>query len=200
MKKAFILASLVLLSTGCALLNELTAFTKCEFSFHSVEDPVISGVQVSAVRSFTDFGWMDGQRILADILRGTLPFAITANVEVRNPGPAGAAVNSVQWIAFLDNMEIGSGTLERRIEIAPNGGRSMMPVRIEADLFEFLEGENPRSMVNFALNLMDAGGQPSHLSLKIKPSVLIGGQSVYYPGFFTIDREFSSGGQSISTE
>ncbi len=193
MKKGIILASLVLLSTGCALLNELTAFTRCEFSFRSVQDPVISGVEVSSIRSFSDFSIMEGQRILTDVLRGSLPFAITANIEVRNPGPAVAAVNSIQWIAYLDDMEIGSGSLDRRIEVAPNGGRAMMPVRVEADLFDFLEGENPRSMVNFALNMMDAGGEPSHLSMKIKPSVVIGGQLFHYPGYFTISREFSSG-------
>lgn len=193
MKKGIILTALVLLSTGCALLNELTAFTKCEFSFRSVQDPVISGVEVSSIRSFSDFSIMEGQRILADVLRGSLPFAITANIEVRNPGPAVAAVNSLQWIAYLDDMEIGGGSLDRRIEVAPNGGRALMPVRVEADLFDYLEGENPRSMVNFALNMMDAGGEPSHLSMKIKPSLVIAGQIYHYPGYFTISREFSSG-------
>ena len=56
-----------------------------------------------------------------------------------------------------------------------------------------MEGDNPQTMLNFALNLVDAGNQPTRLSMKIKPSVIIGGQSVNYPGYFTITKEFSSG-------
>ena len=48
---------------------------------------------------------------------------------------------------------------------------------IQTDLFDYLEGDNPRTMLNFALNLVDAGNQPTRLSMKIKPSVMIGAQS-----------------------
>ena len=136
---------------------------------------------------------MDGQMIAANLLKGTLPFGITANVEVVNPGATTAAVNSIQWIAFIDNIQVAQGAVTNRIEIAPGGGKSMIPIKIEADLFDYLEGDNPRTMLNFALNLVDAGNQPTRLSMKIKPSVMIGAQSVFYPGFFTITKEFSSG-------
>ncbi len=63
----------------------------------------------------------------------------------------------------------------------------------DADLIEFLEGDNSLSMLNFALNLVNAGDASSRVSLKIKPSVLVGSQSVQYPGYFTITHEFSSG-------
>jgi hypothetical protein len=77
--------------------------------------------------------------------------------------------------------------------VSPGGGRSLIPIQIHTDLIDYLEGDNPRTMINFALNLVDAGNQPTRLSMKIKPSVLIGNQSLYYPGYFTIRKEFSSG-------
>ncbi|MEX0981858.1 MAG: hypothetical protein WD577_05250 [Bacteroidales bacterium] len=48
-------------------------------------------------------------------------------------------------------------------------------------------------MLNFALNLVDAGGEPMRLRLKIKPSVYIGATMVPYPDYFTIDKTFRSG-------
>ena len=39
----------------------------------------------------------------------------------------------------------------------------------------------------------DGPGIKRYISMKIKPSVIIGGQSVNYPGYFTITKEFSSG-------
>lgn len=193
MKKLLIFISIILIIPGCALLTELTAFTKCEFSFHSAQDPVVCGVDVASKHSFSDFSFLEGQKIATSILQKSLPFAITANVEVRNPGTVNAAVNGIEWIAFIDDVQVARGALSERVEVAAGGGKSMIPIRIGADLFDYLEGDNPRTMINFALNLVDAGNQPTRLSMKIKPSVQIGTQTVYYPGYFTISKEFSSG-------
>ena len=193
MRKLLIFTSILLLIPGCSILTELTAFTKCEFSFHSAQNPSVCGINVTNRSSFSDFSFLDGQKIAGNLLNGTLPFAITANVEVVNPGATTAAVNSIEWIAFIDDIQVAQGALANRVEVAPGGGKSMIPIRIQTDLFDYLEGDNPRTMINFALNLVDAGNQPTRLSMKIKPSVMIGGQSVYYPGFFTITKEFSSG-------
>ncbi len=185
--------SMIMLAGGCSVISELTAFKKCEFSFHSIQDPSLSGIEISDKRAFSDFSLREGQKITLDLLNGKLPLEITVNVEARNPGPGKAAVSSIQWIALIDQMEIGRGTLNNPVEVPPNGGRAIIPLRIHTDLFNYLEGENPRTMFNFALNLVNAGDQPTRLSLKIKPSVLIGQQSVAYPGYITLTEEFSSG-------
>ncbi len=192
-KRALILPSMIILVHGCSILSELTALTKCEFSFHSAQNPSVSGIDVSNKHSFADFSFLDGQTILGNLLQKTLPFRITANVEVKNPGINTAAVNSIQWIAFIDDVQVAQGTVTDRVEIAAGGGTSIIPIRVQTDLFDYLKGDNPRTMLNFALNLVDAGNQPTRLRMKIKPSVLIGGQSLLYPGYFTIQKEFSSG-------
>ncbi len=193
MRKFFLFASIVLLLNGCSILSELTAFTKCEFRFHSLQDPLLCGINVQNRTSFSDFNFIDGQMVVAQLLNGKLPFGITVNVEAQNPGTSTAAVNSIEWLAYIDDVEIARGVVQHRVEVAPNGGRSMIPIKIDADLFEYLEGDNPRAMLNFALNQVNAGDEPSRLSMKIKPSVLIGGQEFDYPGYFTITREFSGG-------
>ncbi len=193
MRKLILLDSIALLISGCSILSELTAFTNCEFRLHSVQDPVLCGINVQNRTSFSDFSFMDGQMVLGQLLNSKLPFGITLNVEVQNPGTTTAAVNSIEWLAYIDDVEIARGAVHKRVEVAPTGGRSMIPVIIDADLFEYLEGDNPKAMLNFALNQVNAGDQPSRLSMKIKPSVLIGGQEIDYPGYFTITREFSGG-------
>lgn len=193
MKKALILMFVLVSLSGCAILNELTALTKCEFRFHSARDPRLAGIDVMTKHAFSDFSFLDGQALVSNIIRGSLPFSITANVEVKNPGPTMAAVNRIEWIAFIDDIRVSDGTIADRVEISPNGGTAMVPIHIKTDLFEYLEGDNPKTMLNFGLNLVDAGGQPTRLSLQIKPSVMIGGQMVTYPGYFTISHEFSSG-------
>jgi len=193
MKKLSTLIALILLIHGCSLLNELIAFTKCEFRLHSLQQPAVCGIDISQKNSWSDFSFMEGQAIAGKLLQKSLPFDITVNIEVRNPGTSLAAVNAIQWIAFIDDLQVAQGILQERVEIPPSGGTNKIPLRIHADLIDYLEGDNPRAMLNFALNLLNAGDQDSQVSLKIKPSVLIGTQEVQYPDYFTITKEFKSG-------
>jgi len=193
MKKLLLFASAVLLMNACSILTELAAFTKCEFRLHSLQEPEVCGIDVSRKSSWSDFSFMEGQAVAGQLLQKRLPFEITVNVEVRNPGTSLAAVNSIQWIAFIDDLQLAQGTVSQRVEVPPSGGLSMIPIRIQADLIDYLEGDNPRAMLNFALNLVNAGDQASQVTLKIKPSILIGTQEIQYPDYFNITKEFSSG-------
>ncbi len=193
MKKIFAVLLITTSLTGCSILSELTALTKCEFSFHSAQNPVVAGVDVMRIQTYSDLTFMDGQRLVSNILQKKLPFGITANIEVKNPGITTAALNNIEWIAFIDDIRISSGRIDNRVEIPGSGGTAIVPIRIETDLFEYLHGDNPKKMLNFALNLVDAGGQPTRLSLKIKPSVYVGSTMVPYPDYFTIDKTFRSG-------
>jgi len=193
MKRYVVLGSLSLLLGGCSVISELSAFTKCEFRFHSVQEPVICGVDVSQKRSLSDFSFLEGQAMASQILNKSFPFDITINVEVRNPGTTLAAVNSIQWIAFLDELQVAQGTVEHRVEVPPSGGLNMIPVRIHTDLIDYLEGDNPRAMLNFALNMINASDQGSQVTMKIKPSIMIGSRSVQYPDYFVITKDFKSG-------
>jgi len=193
MRKFLVFSLFLLVLSGCSVFTELSAFKKCEFRLYSFQDPAICGIDMSNRTSLSDFSFMDGQVIAANLLGGKLPFDITVNVEVRNPGTKAAAVNSIQWLAFIDELEVAGGVVDRRIEVPASGGLAIVQVKIHADLIEYMEGDNPQAMMNFAMNLLGAGDQPSRISLKIKPSVLIGGQNISYPGFFNISQEFSSG-------
>ena len=134
------------------------------------------------INSFSDLNFMNGQKLVSSVLSKTMPFGITVNVEAKNPGVINAAVNKIEWIAYIDD-----------IQIPANGGTTIIPVRVESDLFEYMEGDNPKTMLNFALNLVDAGGQPTRLSMKIKPSVYIGGTMITSPEYFKITKVFKSG-------
>ena len=192
MKKLLLLSAAILLFHSCSSLKELSALSKCEFRLYSLQDPEVCGIDISQLNSWTDFNFMEGQAVVGQLLKKKLPVELTVNVEVRNPGSSNAAVNSVQWIAFLDDMQLAQGTVEQRVEVGPSG-TSIIPIRVRADLFDYLEGDNPSAMLNFALNLINAGSQASQVSMKIKPSVLIGSKEILYPDYFTISKEYKSG-------
>lgn len=191
--KIFFILLIFSILSGCSILSELTALKKCEYSFHSAQDPVLSGINLLEIESFADLSLMQGQRLASNLMQKKMPFGITVNIEAKNPGLVNASVNQIEWKAYIDDIEISTGVIEDRIQIPANGGIAMIPLRVETDLYQYIEGNNPKTMLNFALNLFDAGGQPTRLSMKIKPSVYIGGTLVSSPNYFTITKEFKSG-------
>lgn len=193
MRKILLYTTAILLLNSCSALSELVALTKCEFRLHSLQEPEACGIDLSRKSSWSDFTFMEAQSVAAHLLQKQLPFEITVNVEVMNPGTVKAAVNSIQWMAYIDELQVAHGMVSQGIEVPPSGGISQVPIRVKADLIDYLEGDNPRAMLDFAMNLVNAGNQSSQVSLKIKPSVLIGSQEVQYPDYFTISKDFSSG-------
>ena len=88
---------------------------------------------------------------------------------------------------------MAQGAVVQRVEIPPSHGRVLIPMYLQTDLFEFLEKGHPGSMLNFALSLVQKKDRSSQVSLKIKPSVMVGKRTIPYPGYFTLTREFSAG-------
>ena len=193
MRKILLLASMGLLLQGCAVFSEMSALRRCEFRLHSLESPRLCGIDISQKRSWKDFSFLEGQQIAATLLNSSLPFEILVNLEVRNPGSKLAAVNTIHWIAYVEDVEVAQGAVIQRVEIPPSHGRVLIPMLLQTDLVEFLEKGHPRSMLNFALSLVHAQDRSSRVFLKIKPSVMVGKRTIPYPGYFTLTREFSAG-------
>jgi LEA14-like dessication related protein len=178
---------------SCNFLKEITTLGKCEFRMTTLENPDIAGIDVSQIRSFTDLSLVDMGIISASMLKGDLPLSFTLNVEVRNPNPATAALNGLEYLAFIDDVEVARGNLDRRIEIPGNGGVSTLPLRLQTDLIDILQKDSRQALVNFGLNLADAGKRPTRVSIKVKPTIMVGAMEIIYPGYFTVKHEFTSG-------
>jgi LEA14-like dessication related protein len=131
--------------------------------------------------------------LTTSIMKGELPLTFTLNVEARNPNPAMATLNRLEYLAFIDEVQVASGSLDRRIEIPAGGSTAIIPLQLRTDLIEILSKDSRQALVNFGLNLADAGNRPTRVSLKIKPTILVGVAEINYPGYFTVKYDFSSG-------
>ena len=181
------------LLNSCSFLKEVTTLGKCEFRTTTLENPELAGVDVSRIGSFSDIGFTDMAIITASILKGDLPLDFTLNIEARNPNPATAALNRLEYMAYIDDVQIATGALNERIEIPANGGVAKIPLQLHTDLIDLMKGDSRQAIVNFGLNLADAGNKPTRVSIKVKPTILVGAIEIAYPGYFTVKYDFSSG-------
>ena len=110
MKKILIYNILmIVILTSCSALKELISFTKCEFRMKSLVSIKVAGVDLDGKTSIDDFKLTDMAVLTQHAIRGTFPFDAVLQIEAKNPNQQSAAINKVEWIAYIDDMEMMSG-------------------------------------------------------------------------------------------
>lgn len=189
--KAFLFCIVILLGS-CDALKELSAFSKCQFRMDTLTQPELAGVRLDNKNSFSDLSLLDATKVTTAFFAGNMPLSFNLNVEAKNPNATQAAINKLEWIAILDDVEMVSGILNERIVVAPNNGKTIIPVKISVDLKDVLSGKSKEALVNLAMNLSDPNGKPSRVKLKVKPTLLLGTMPVDYPGYITLTQDFKA--------
>ena len=189
------------LVSGCAFLDQflqMRTFANCKFRLVGVSNVRIAGVRIDGKNSLKQVGVLDAVRIAAALKGGEFPLDLVLNIEVKNPNPKTAAMNRLAWILLVDNIEMVRGQLDRRVEVAPNGGVAPLPLDIALDLRQALSGKSGEAMLNLAFNVAGEGTHPTHVALKVKPSILVGSQNMELPDYITISTEF--GGDAVQPD
>lgn len=192
-KKIALFLLVVVGSNACGVfkqLNELKSFAQCDFRLKTVENTTLAGVNVQQVRSLSDLNFLQAGKLTAAYASGSLPLDLTLNIEVKNPNANPAAMNKLEWIMLIDDVEITTGTLNERTQIAPNNGVTALPIHIRTDIRKALAGKSAESTINFGMNLAGQGNRPSRITLKVKPSIMVGSTAVNYPGYISVTNEF----------
>jgi hypothetical protein len=196
MKKPVNIAAIIviMLFSSCSVLqqtSEMKNFGKCEFRIESARNMKLAGVNIQDKKSLQDLTIMEMTKIGGVIAGGTLPLNFDLKIEVKNPNPVMAAMNKLDWILLIDDIEMTRGILNQRIEV-PAGSLANFPVFINLDLMKSLNGKSGDALINFAMNLAGTGSRPTRIKLKAKPTIMIGSTPVEYPGYITIRQEFGA--------
>jgi hypothetical protein len=185
----FIIAGL----SSCSLVQqgtELATFTNCDFRLESVKNVKLAGISIQNKTALTDLGFADMSKVLGVIGGGTLPLTFDLNLEAKNPNDKLAAMNRLEWILLLDKQEIVSGVLTNRIEIGPNSSTTF-PININFDLMKALSGKTAEALLNLAFSLAGTGAT-SKITLKAKPTIIVGNKTLQYPGYIHITQKFGN--------
>jgi len=191
---SLLLSVLVLLPfQGCDVARQATQasnLVNCDFRIRSVENVNLAGVNLQSIRSVTDLSMTDMARIMAGFTAPTFPLSMQVNLEGKNPNTGTAGLNRIDWILFIDDIQMTSGILNRAFTIPPKG-TAIVPVEVAFDLKQVLSGKSATAMLNFCLNLAGVGGTPTRFKIKLKPTIVVAGSALRYPGFITINTSYS---------
>ncbi|MCX6251022.1 MAG: hypothetical protein NTX61_09735 [Bacteroidetes bacterium] len=194
-RNLIIVASLILLFQGCTVLdqvNQMANLAKCEFRIASVTNLTLSGVSVQNIHGLSDLSITDAQRLFRGITGSTFPLVFILNVEAKNPNTASAGMNRLDWILFIDDIQMTSGSIPQAVTIPANNGVANIPMQLNLDLKQVLRGKSTDAIINFGMNLAGIGNKPTRFMIKLKPTIMIGQSQVVYPGYITVKTDFVS--------
>ena len=191
MKKIILLCFAAVTILGCGVnkqAQQIKALERCTYKVLSASNLTVAGTDVKKLVDNQDFNIGSLPALAFGLLRKDVPMRATLNLEITNPTGDLAAINQFDYKVLINNQELVDGCVNQQVSI-PSGQSIVVPVALNVNVYQFISNQKVMSEIS---DFLRGGDKKGLVTLKIKPSIMIGGTVVKYPGYITIDKEFSS--------
>ncbi len=196
MKRIIIFCLAAIVITGCGLnkqARQIEALEKCTYEISSADSIYLAGRDVSQLIKNKNFSLSNVPELALALFRKNIPLKARVNLKISNPSSSEAAINQFEYIVLIKNQEIANGFVNQKVSVEP-GGTTIVPVRVNSNIYSFLSnGKTMEEILDFVRGgESGAAERKGVVTIKIKPTIDVGGKLVKYPGYITIDKEVSS--------
>lgn len=195
MNKFFFLLLFTAVLSSCSInkqAQQIKALEKCEYKLIDANNITLAGTDVKKLITGKSLNLINAPALALAFLRQDIPLRADLNLEIKNPSNSLAAINNFEYIVLINKQEIINGTVDQRVAI-PAGETSVVPLALNANIYKFLSNSKILDDVTQFLTSASNGTEAKGLvTIKIKPSIMVSGNLVKYPGYITIDKEISS--------
>jgi len=196
MKKLIFSGCLVLLMAACGInkqVEQLKAFEKCKYDLLSADSVEIANVPVMNLVNEKGFDYGKAPRLALALLRKDVPFSAKLNLKVTNPSADMAAINQFEYKILFKNHELANGLVNQAIAVEPAGGETTVPIRINSNIYSLIsDTKAAQDIADFITAGKSGKEKKGIMTIKIKPTIGLGGKKISYPGYISIDKEVSS--------
>ncbi|MCQ2192757.1 MAG: LEA type 2 family protein [Paludibacteraceae bacterium] len=183
--KTLLLVVATLALTGCASVKGLKNFAECKFNFNNVSDVSVASINVQRVKSFKDLSLSDAPKIVQAFTKKNVPLNLNVNVSVRNPNDQDARLDGLDYILWIDDIEMLTGTMNKQMNIGANQtGTLTLPFSM--NLLDIFKKKTASSLFDFACGLATDNADASRVKVSIKPYFTVAKKVVKFPSYVTI--------------
>lgn len=198
----FVLFFMISMLISCNALKDIskmvTNLQNCKFKLENVDGFKLAGINLGKISSLKDFNILEAAKLLQTFNKKQVPVSFTLNVAAINPndGTSGTSKSSVtlqslDWKLLIDGVQTIAGVVNKQIEIPGSNQKTIIPVEMNLDLYEFFGKKGSDNLINLALSLGGVSGSASKLTLNAKPTISTPFGPMAYPGEIQIiDKEF----------
>ncbi len=172
--------------------QQIKALEKCDYRLTDATNITISGTDVKKLIEGKSADYMSIPGLALSLLRKDIPLRAKLNLEITNPSNALAAINNFDYIVLINKQEVFNGSVDQTVSIGA-GQTTMVPIQVNANIYKFLTDNKMITDIGAFISGATNGSEKKGLvTLKIRPSIKVGGSLIKYPGYITIDKEVSS--------
>ncbi|MCQ2973702.1 MAG: LEA type 2 family protein [Bacteroidales bacterium] len=176
---------IVLLSVGCKPVSQLATFIKCDFDFISVSNVKVADINVNSIHKYSDFTLVDVAKLLKAFKDKNFILSLTVNVNAKNPNPKTATLAGFDYILWIDDIQVLTGSMDQKFVIEPNQSIDM-PMNFDVDLLEVLRSESRDKILSFGCGLATNNADASRVKLSLKPYLKNDNKITKFPTYITI--------------
>ncbi|MFD0940055.1 hypothetical protein [Pedobacter boryungensis] len=195
MNKIVLICLLAVGLSSCSInkqAQQIKALEQCEYKLVNASNITIAGTDVKKLIDEKSVNLVSIPAFALGYLRKDIPLRANLNLEISNPSGALAAINNFEYIILINRQEIANGSVDQRVSIDA-GQKITVPVQLNANIYQFIaNGKVLDDITAFLTSASKGTEKKGMVTLKIKPSILVGNNLVKYPGYITIDKEVSS--------
>lgn len=195
MKKILLVCFAVVMMMGCGVnkqAQQIKALEKCTYRIVSADNLSVSGTDIKGLINNQNINIASLPSLAFGLLRRDVPFRAKLNMEITNPSGNVAAINQFEYKVLINKQELATGFVNQQVSVSP-GQSVVVPVDLNVNIYQFISNAKVMSEISEFLRGGSGGSERKGLvTLKIRPSFMVGNTLVKYPGFISIDKEVSS--------
>lgn len=174
---------------SCNTISQLVAFKNCNYELVNLSNTTIAGVSLNGLQNINNLSTASLLKVTTAILSGNLPLNATVNVKATNPNSTTAQVEKLEWAIDLNNTNILTGNVNQKVSVPADGGQTVIPFNFQIDIIKLVKkGETNDNIIGMVNNVLHAGEGSSTISIRIKPTVSVGGKNVS-TGYITVKKK-----------
>ncbi|MBC7418137.1 MAG: LEA type 2 family protein [Pedobacter sp.] len=195
MRKNMVLLLFTLGMAGCSVnkqAQQIKALKDCQYKITSVDGASLAGTDIKKLFDNGNFNLGNLPGVALGLLRKDIPLSATVNLEITNPSGVTAAINQFDYKILVNNTDLAEGTVNQNINIV-QGQKTVVPISIRSNVYKLLTNQEILNDVMKAAKKTSGRDESlGLLTIKIRPTFMIGNTPIKYPGYISISKEVSS--------
>ncbi|WP_421944530.1 hypothetical protein [Pedobacter sp.] len=195
MKKTLLFCLLTISMFGCGInkqAQQIKALEACTYKIKNVNSITLAGTDLNKLINQQDFNIASLPGVALGLLRKDIPLRANLNLEITNPSANLAAINQFEYKILVNNTDLAEGIVNQAVSI-PQGQTVTVPVQMGSNIYGLISSGN---VLNDIIKAAQRGSKSEEklglLTIKIKPTIMIGNTPIKYPGYITINKDISS--------
>lgn len=193
MKKYVLICIIAFLGSACGVSRKIDVLEKCTYNIKSADQIFLAGKDMTELVKNKTFDLSSAPALVLAMFSKKVPLKANVNLSIFNPTGKNIVINQFDYIVLLKGQEIAAGKVDKKIQLMSDS-TAIVPIQVNSNIYSFLSnGKTMEELLDFMSGAKSGPNEKkSMVTIKIRPSFMLGKEIIKYPSYIAINKEISS--------